>query len=211
MKYSEKQQRKTTAEKEMFDLAWELHELESLNTNARELIEEIRYLKMKLLNPHYDRIADNFVKKLCCFKEKSLRHFKIITKYRRSPATHILVVMISPEERNKKPYAIPVQCIAYASLTDNEVRNIFDKLVEEMTKRQMKVAGIYLYRVTVFTLKHLIRYIGCATNGEWNTLRSKGYMRPISVLEIRAQIRRKYSKLGLRKLNGMLTPAGQLH
>ena len=72
MKYSEKQQQKTTAEKEMFDLAWDLHELESLNTNARELIEEIRCLKTKLLNPHYDSIVDKFVKKLCCFKEKSL-------------------------------------------------------------------------------------------------------------------------------------------
>ena len=29
--------------------------------------------------------------------------------YRREPATHILVVLISPEERNKKPYALAVQ------------------------------------------------------------------------------------------------------
>ena len=50
--------------------------------------------------------------------------------------------MISPEEQNKKPYALPVQCLAYASLGDDEVRKIFDSLAKEMTSRGMKAAGM---------------------------------------------------------------------
>ena len=54
-------------------------------------------------------------------REKILSFIKAITKYRREPATHVLVVLISPEERNKKPYALAVQCIAYKSIEDIEV------------------------------------------------------------------------------------------
>lgn len=47
--------------------------------------------------------------------------------------------------------------------------------------------------------------LGFVTNGEWNSLRTKGNTRPLSVHEIRAGVRKKYAKLGLKKLQGMLT------
>lgn len=50
--------------------------------------------------------------------------------------------------------------------------------------------------------------IGFATNGEWNSLRTKGNTRPISVLQIRSNVRAKYSRMNLKKLIGMLTPKG---
>jgi len=56
---------------------------------------------------------------------------------------HILVVVISPEQRLHKPYALSVQCIAYKSLKDKEVRNIANKLIKEMSARGMKVADDY--------------------------------------------------------------------
>ena len=73
---------------------------------------------------------------------------KRVTKYKRVAATHILVLMISPEQRTSKPYALPVQCIAYKSLKDSEVRKIANELVKEMSLRGMKVAGILLYYVS---------------------------------------------------------------
>ena len=40
-----------------------------------------------------------------------------VSRHRRTPANHLLVVVISAEDRiKKKPYAIPVQCIAYEGL-----------------------------------------------------------------------------------------------
>ena len=55
-----------------------------------------------------------------------------------------MVLMISSEQSTSKPYALPVQCIAYKSLKDSEVRKIANKLVKEMSLRGMKVAGILL-------------------------------------------------------------------
>lgn len=61
---------------------------------------------------------------------------KRVIKYRREPATHVLVVLISPEERNKKPYALAVQCIAYKSIKDAEIRQIYNNVVKEMTAKR---------------------------------------------------------------------------
>ena len=52
--------------------------------------------------------------------------------------------MISPESRSSKPYALPVQCIPYASLKDREVRDILNDVIREMVKLGMKVAGILI-------------------------------------------------------------------
>jgi len=141
-KYSEKQNEGKVSDKIMFELAWEVKGLESLNEFGRKLITESGCLKGKLTQQSYNMVVDNFPKQLSSFKEKTLNWIKKAYKYHRTPATHILVVMISPEERNKKPYAIPIQCIAYASLSDEKVRGIFDKLTNEMVKRGMKVAGM---------------------------------------------------------------------
>ena len=54
-----------------------------------------------------------------------------------------------------------------------------------------------------------ILFVGATTNGEWNTLRSKGRTRPLSVLQIRANVRAKFSRMGVRKMQGMLTPVGR--
>ena len=44
------------------------------------------------------------------------------------------------------------------------------------------------------------------SDGEFNYLRMKGYTRPLSVLQIQADGRRKYSRLSSKKLLAMLTP-----
>ena len=64
---------------------------------------------------------------------------KGVYRFRCCAAGHIFVIMIS-SGHTKKPYAYPVQCIPYASLTDNECRKLMDGIIAEM-KRHMKVAG----------------------------------------------------------------------
>ncbi len=74
-------------------------------------------------------------------------------KCKRTAATHILVVMIIPEERNRKPYALPVQCIPYVGLKDDQVRQIFDVVITYMTSKGMKgmkIAGSYKYFLPVW-------------------------------------------------------------
>ena len=127
--------------KEMFGLAWDVKELNDLNEVGRELTVECTTLVDKLMDPRYDSIANNLANQISCFRERVVSFVRTVTKYRREPATHIVVVLISPEERNKKPYALAVQCIAYKSIKDSEVRQICNNVVKEMTVRQMKVAG----------------------------------------------------------------------
>ena len=126
--------------KEMFELAWDIKELEDLNKFGRKLSMECEVLKDKLLGVGYDKI-DNFAQKLDSFRERVISFLKRVVKYRRVAATHVLVVMISPEERNCKPYALTVQCIAYKGVKDSEMRTICNNLVKEMHARKMKVAG----------------------------------------------------------------------
>jgi len=54
-------------------------------------------------------------------------------------------------------------------------------------------------------LNHFLS-LGFVSDGEFNYLRLKGYTRPLSVLQIRSDVRRKYSKLSSKKLSAMLTP-----
>ena len=51
-----------------------------------------------------------------------------------------------------------------------------------------------------------IYLLGFVSDGEFNYLRRRGYTRPLTVLQIRADVRKKYSKLSHKKLVAMLTP-----
>ena len=52
---------------------------------------------------------------------------------------------------------------------------------------------------------------GFTTDGEWNSLRTKGNTRPLSVLQIRSDVRRKYARLTSKKLHGMITVMRKSH
>ena len=129
---------------------------------------------------------------------------KGVTQHQRTPATHVLVFMISTEDRRKRPYALPVQCIPYKGLTDAKIRKLANKIITEMTKRKMNVAGWFhdIFPCMWFCLSQLI---GFTTDGEWNLLRTKGNMRPISIFQIRADARAKYSRIGINKMIKMIT------
>lgn len=112
----ERKQGEGKSGKEMFALAWDVKQLSYLTKLGRELSVECATLVDKLLDPKYDIITNNLANQIRRFREKVLSFVTAITKYRREPATHILVVLISPEERNKQPYALAVQCIGYKSI-----------------------------------------------------------------------------------------------
>ncbi|XP_065889311.1 uncharacterized protein [Dysidea avara] len=95
--------------------------------------------------------------------------------------------MISTEDRRRKPYALPVQCVPYKGLSDSKVRDLANNIISEMVKRKMNVAG--------FT-----------SDGEWNSLRTKGNSRPLSVFQIRADVRSKYTHMSMKRMIEMITP-----
>lgn len=137
----EKKQEEGKQGKEMFGLAWDIKELTDLNEEGRQIIVDCSTLGDRLSDINYDRISNNLASRCQHIRERILSFVKRTVKYRRTAATHVLVVMISPEERNSKPYALTIQCIAYKSIKDSEIRDICNNVVKKMTLREMKVAG----------------------------------------------------------------------
>ena len=158
----------------------------------------------KLNDPVYDTIENNLARQLTSLRSQMTTFVKRASRYRRNPAGHLLVIMISTEDRKRKPYAMPVQCIAYRSLKDAKIRCIANKVVQEMIQRGMKVAGMPYAIYASVSLKS----VGFTTNGEWNSLRAQGNTRPLSVVQLRSIARSKYSHMGYKKMCGMLTPKG---
>ena len=141
-KYSEIHQSGKHQEKGLMNLAWEIKELTELNDNGRSLLVELRSLTNKLEDKNCDRTKENISRQLSTVRQKLRTFIKGVTYHKRTAATHVLVFMISPEGRNKKPYALPIQCIPYKGLSDAKVRCLANAVIEEMTKRNMKVAGM---------------------------------------------------------------------
>ena len=50
-------------------------------------------------------------------------------------------------------------------------------------------------------------HVDSVSNGEFNSLRAKGYTRPISIFAIRSQIRNKYARMSHKAMASMLTPS----
>ena len=100
-----------------------------------DIIVAQEYLKdesksLRYINRHLSHIRD------------PLKDFiKATTWHRRTPATHVLVTLISPSDRNRKPYALPVCCRAYSGLNEVAARTHISAVIKEMQKRDMKVEG----------------------------------------------------------------------
>ena len=64
---------------------------------------------------------------------------------------------------------------------------------------------VYQLKCTVFILPLL--YTSCfVTNGEFNYIRGKAYMRPLSVLQICTDVHKTYNKIKAEILINILTP-----
>ena len=97
-------------------------------------------MKEKVEAGHNPIVGVNYaVRKLQSTIQAFLR---AVTRYQRTPATHILVTMISPSERNRKPYALPICCIPYVGLTEARARSHISSVVKEMCKQGMHIEGM---------------------------------------------------------------------
>ena len=139
--YEEKQTSSRIPEKTLFKLAWEVNELGSLIQEGRRLVVELDVLAKKVQDGELNRNEENIARQLTSVRKDLVAFVQTLSKHQRNPATHIFVFMISPENRKSRPYALPVQCLPISSLKDSQVRNLANKIIKEMSKRNMKVAG----------------------------------------------------------------------
>ena len=139
--YSLKLAASNVAEKTIHALGWEIDDLQCLNNDSRRLVVEMSALVDIVRNTSSDLQQINYSQRLSTVRSQLNSFIKSLSKHTRNPASHIFVIMISPEKRDMKPYAIPVQCIPYRGLKDSAVRSIINKLVKEMHNRGMAISG----------------------------------------------------------------------
>ncbi|KAJ7358927.1 carbohydrate binding [Desmophyllum pertusum] len=72
---------------------------------------------------------------------QATRYLRNLFKKMRTAATHVLVLMLSDERRQRKPYALPVRYIPYRSLRDQFVRDFTKDVKQHMTERGMIIIG----------------------------------------------------------------------
>lgn len=148
-KYCEKVQSKES-NKSLFDAGWKVEELKRLIDKCQELIATISGVIQVVDNPMTDMIQANVAGRLGSVRETLSSFTRDLSRHQRSPASHIFVFMISNEQRNAKPYALPVQCLPYHSINQVVMRQLLSNLIKEMKSRGMNVVGKLLCYFVLF-------------------------------------------------------------
>lgn len=124
----------------MFSLSWDVEELKALNEEGRKLRVEISSL-VDICTPRNFQPM-NVPRKLTSIRQRLCELIKRVTKFKRNAATHVFVFMISSELRDRKPFAIPIQCIPYKGLGEENIRTLTRAVITEMVAHGMKISGI---------------------------------------------------------------------
>lgn len=157
--FHKKFQQANCPEETLKEASWEVIEFQTLLQQSQELKSRFENA-LPSLDPNREagRGALNLlritVKDLASSSQKYLRN---VFKKKRTPASHVMVTMLSDEKRDHKPYVLPVQYIPCQSLKDQFVRDLNVKLKEEMKARDMKVAGKLtskFFKITPLHFKH---------------------------------------------------------
>ena len=129
------------SDKDMFELSWETQELSDLVNELTSIQPTISVMIEKLKGSQFNWQNDNVPRHLGSIRDTLVRIISSLSHFKRTAATHMFVVMISSELRNRKPYALPVQCLPYAGLKESDIRRIVKGVVQAMVDRNMKVCG----------------------------------------------------------------------
>lgn len=137
--FDEKKASGSATDKTLFSLGWTIDELSRLNTKGRDVYVSIVAAKQAIQDDK--KSARDLSRAVCHIQQVLMGFVKGLTRHKRSAATHML--MISPSDRNRKPYALPICCLPYAGLTETQARAHISTVIREMVSRKMTVAGKY--------------------------------------------------------------------
>ena len=130
-----------TAENTTYSLLWDLDEMNRLDKDGRHLCTAISGAIDIATRSEAERRHHNLARKLGSIRSKLREIIKGLYRFKRTPASHVFVLMISSALREKKPYALLVQCVPYGGLKEVDMRRLVTTLVQEMHSQGMKVAG----------------------------------------------------------------------
>ena len=109
-----------------------MDELGRLIKIGRDVYLEIDSMLSILEDKTSDLVQRNSARRTVKIRDDVLSVVQGLTRHQRVPATHVLVTMINPSQRSKKPYALPVSCIPYTGLTEKATRNHINDVLSEM-------------------------------------------------------------------------------
>ena len=139
--YSSKLASKHATNQALFSLGWKVDELSRLTELGRDVRVRSKTILDRLMNAECNLVQENIPKQLADLRSDAVCFIEGVTRSKRVAAIHLLVFMISPEDRQQKPYALPIQCLPYTGMPKNVIRALANKLILEMESRGMKVAG----------------------------------------------------------------------
>ena len=131
-----------TREQTLKNANWEVVEHETLLEEAQSLkIIYERCIGMLDPNTWNERQRVSCKATLKDSRTKGSEYLRNLFKKKRVAADHIVVIMVSDEKRNKKPYALPVKFIPCTTLRDQFVRDLNREVKTKMTERGLLVVG----------------------------------------------------------------------
>lgn len=140
--YERRRLQSNASESALMGLAWNLVGFEGLQTLSSELMSNIKLLVENLQAPKSRE--KNEMKELKLLKQKLLEYTKQLYTKKRTAASHLMVFMIADESRNMKPYAVPVRVLPYASIKDEQLRELSDHLRMTMVGMGLVVGMFFL-------------------------------------------------------------------
>ena len=156
--YETKRKQHHVGEQSLFTLAWEIDGFEKLIKLQDDVVAMIHSIQemMQLASPR--RV--NVPRQLSELRKQLEEYIKGVTTKRREAASHLLVFMVSDEQRSSKPYAIPIRALPYRSITDDMVRRLRDEIRDAMHELGMLAVGKKLcFHITDFHL--LVSFLPC--------------------------------------------------
>ena len=144
--YRKKFDNRTTPEENLKNINWNVVEFQTLLQQAQLLKgsyeEQLSYLDPAVFEPRHIQAIRTLLKRLGKEMKCYLRN---LYKKKRTAVTHILVLMLSDERRNQKPYALRVRYVPYRSLRDQYVRDLTKDIKRAMVERGLRLVGQYIY------------------------------------------------------------------
>ena len=142
------QLKETTVQETLKKLAWNVDDYRNLYMNGQSIIQKLNVIsnaiKSSSLSPSAlinDVKELNIPRILSQLRSDLLVFEKNVFKKHRKAASYVLVFMISESTRRHKPYALPIQCIPHSGLQDRMIRQLCDRIKEEMVKVGMIPKG----------------------------------------------------------------------
>ena len=140
--YRKKFENRSTPEENLKNANWNVVEFQTLLQQA-QFIKEAYEEQLACLDPavYLPRHMLTIRTSLRGLVKEVKGYLRNLFKKKRIAATHVLVLMLSDERRNKKPYALPIRYVPYRSLRDQYIRDLTRDVKLKMQERELNLVG----------------------------------------------------------------------